>query len=386
LPEPQFLLVENGELYTPRHLGRGSVFAAAGRIVTTGEVDGDRLAACGEWMERIDATGCAVLPGLLDPHEHLIGGSGERGFESQTPEIFLHELVEGGITTVVGCLGVDTSTRTMQALLGKAKGLRAQGLSAFVYTGGYTVPPVTITGSPHDDILFIDEVIGIGETAISDRRSSRPSLPELARIAGQAYTGGMLAGKAGVLHFHVGEDERRLTDVRALLDEYGIPAESLYPTHVERTPELFDEALQLTHRGVTVDIDVMEEDLPKWVRRYREHGGAPGKLTASSDAAIVSPSILLDQLRECVLGFGMPLEEVLPYVTANTAAALKLGSKGRLAEGCDADVLVVDAGSLTLRDVIAGGRILMRNGAVLVQEEFLKSSKRRFHLNASSKT
>src|SRR3954454_14914381 len=139
-----FLLIEHGNLFTPERRGRGSVLIAAGRIVKTGEVARADWQRCAPDLDVIDATGCAVVPGLIDVHEHLIGGSGERGFHSQTPEIYLHELVEGGITSVVGCLGVDTGTKLMPALLAKVKGLRAEGLSAWLYTGGYTVPPVTL--------------------------------------------------------------------------------------------------------------------------------------------------------------------------------------------------------------------------------------------------
>ena len=343
------------------------------------------LPSCGVPVDRIDAAGCIVTPGLIDPHEHLIGGSGEHGFNSQTPEIFLNELIEGGITTVVGCLGVDTTTKTMPALLAKAKGLRADGLSAHIYTGGYTVPPVTITGSVQDDILFIEEVLGAGEIAIADRRSSRPALPELARIASLAHNGGVLSGKSGVLHFHTGDEERRLQDLRCLMDEHHIPPATLYPTHVERNPELFEEAVQLTHRGVAVDVDVMELDLARWIARYGERGGAPGRLTASSDAAILPPSILLDQVRNCVLHERMRLESVLPIVTTNTAAVLHLNSKGKIEPGSDGDLLVLDAESWQLRDVIAGGRVMMRDGVVQAKQGFLKTSERRIHLDGAAK-
>src|SRR5437764_8450400 len=170
-------------------------------------------------VDALDASDAVIIPGVIDPHEHLIGGSGERGFASQTPEVHLHELIEGAITTVVGCLGVDVVTRTMPALLAKVKGLRREGLGAYLYTGGYSVPPTTLTGSARNDILFVEEVIGVGETAIADRRSSRPEPVELARLASEAYIAGMLSEKAGRLSFHTGDYERRLADVRALVDE-----------------------------------------------------------------------------------------------------------------------------------------------------------------------
>lgn len=377
---PDFLRIAGGDLYAPEPRGEGSILIAAGRIVATGAVDTAALRAFE--VDSLDASGCVVVPGFLDPHEHLIGGSGERGFASQTPEIHLHELVDAAITTVVGCLGVDTVTKSMPALLAKVKGLRAQGLSAYLYTGGYTVPPATLTGSVRNDILFVEEAIGAGEIAIADPRSSRPSTAELARIASEAYTSGILSGKAGVTHFHVGDDARRLADVRALLDEFHVPPGSLYPTHVERTEALFDEAIELARRGVTIDVDVLERDLARWLRRYRESGAPPERLTASSDAAITPPAVLREQVADCVLRHGFALEDVLPLVTTNTATVLKLRSKGRLERGCDADVAVLERESLAPRHVIAAGRVLMRNGAVVAREGWMNGSTRRIHLDA----
>src|SRR5205807_2032264 len=89
-----------------------------------------------------------------------------------------------------------------------------------------------------------------------------------------------------------GEHSRRLADVRTLLEEHHAPPESLYPTHVERSPELFDEAIDLARRGVVVDVDVIEGDLPVWFRRYRESGAPPEKFTASTDAGQSSPASL----------------------------------------------------------------------------------------------
>lgn len=92
------------------------------RIARIGEIDRRAVEALGLELAIIDATDCLVTPGLIDPHEHLLGGSGEQGFSTQTPEIFLNELISSGVTTVVGCLGVDTIIKTMPGLLVAGKG------------------------------------------------------------------------------------------------------------------------------------------------------------------------------------------------------------------------------------------------------------------------
>jgi beta-aspartyl-dipeptidase (metallo-type) len=373
-------LIENGEVYAPEPQGRASVLLLGGLIARVGEIDRRAVEALGLETVVIDATGCIVCPGFIDPHEHLLGGSGEKGFSTQTPEIYLHELVAAGITTVVGCLGVDTSTRTMAAFLARAKALREEGLTAFVYTGGYNVPPTTLTGSIRNDILFIEEVIGAGEVAISDLRATEPTTDELARLASDAYVGGLLSGKAGVTHLHVGDGRRRLEPLRTLLDEYEVEPGWLYPTHVERSAELMEEAIELTGRGVTVDVDTVEEDLAKWLKFYVDRGGDTSRLTISSDASIKSPRTLYEQLRDCVINHGFPLELLLSLVTSNTARVLKLKGKGRLSPGLDADVLVLGKESLELREVVAGGRRMMKDGTVAVRESCLKESNRRISL------
>ncbi|RYE94484.1 MAG: beta-aspartyl-peptidase [Myxococcales bacterium] len=363
-----FVLIEGGELYAPEPLGAGSVLVAAGRIARVGAVDGRALAAAGLEVEVIDARGCLVIPGIIDPHEHLIGGSGERGWGSLTPEITLREVVTAGITTVVGCLGVDTTTRTMPALLARARAFKDEGLSAHIYSGGYDVPPVTLTGSVRRDMLLIEEVIGAGEVAVSDRRGTAPSVAELARLAGDA---------------HMGDGPGRLEPVRRLLTEHDVDPAWLYPTHVERNERLFREAIELSRRGVAVDLDTVEQDLGRWLTIFRDDGGDMTRVTASSDAAISSPRTLTEQLRSLVREHGFALAEALPVFTTNPARVLKLARKGAVREGHDADLVVLERDTLAVRDVIANGRVMVRQGQLAFTERFLTESNRSIHLHGS---
>src|SRR3982751_581802 len=228
-------LIENGDVYGPEPMGRVSLLLSEPSVLKVSEFDNDALLVSGLDIEVIDATGCYVFPGFVDPHEHLLGGSGEEGFSSQTPEISATEIVSAGITTVVGCLGVDTTMKTLAGLLAKTKALKEEGLNAYMWTGGYTVPPTTITNSVRADIMFIDEVIGAGEIAISDERTNEPTALDLSRIAHDAYVGGKLSNKAGVVHFHVGNEDSRLSLLKDLIVKHHVSAEWLYPTHINRT-------------------------------------------------------------------------------------------------------------------------------------------------------
>lgn len=338
------LVVENGEVFTPAPRGKATIVVAGGRIEKIGDVDARAFDPA-----VIDATGCFVVPGLIDCHIHLIGGSGEKGFSTATPAITARELLHAGTTSVVGLLGTDTTTKTLPALLAKVKGLRDEGLNAKMWTGGYDAR--TLTDSLRDDIVLIEEIIGAGELAIADRRGMHFDARSLARIASDCYIAGTLTGKAGVLHLHTGELREKLSIVREVL-EFGVPAASLQPTHVNRNEALFAEAVELTRRGVAVDCDVVEENMTKWLRLF---DGDRSLLTISTDAPIGRLASLLEQVREASRVWSM--EEALALATRNPARVLKLHEVGEIAEGKRADLLLLDAKSLELRRVIAGGRI-----------------------------
>jgi beta-aspartyl-dipeptidase (metallo-type) len=371
------LLIENADVFAPEPRGVQSFLLAGGRIEALG-VDGAKLAQAGLELETIDGRGCIAIPGLIDPHLHLIGGSGESGFATQTPDITASELLRAGITAAVGTLGTDTTTRTMAPLLAKVKALREEGVSAFAWTGGYDAR--ALTGSVRDDMVLLDEVIGAGELAIADRRGQHYTAHELARLAADCYVAGTLTGKAGVLHLHVGEGKSRLAVLREVLDGYDVIPSTLYPTHVERNEALMSEAIELTRRGVAVDVDVYDADLVKWLTFYRDHGGDPAMITASSDAAINAPGSLFGQLVEVIRAKLFPMEESLGFVTRNPARILKLHDLGTLAPGRIASLLLLDAKSLELRTVISNGRVAVREGALVVRERFLEQSNRSIHL------
>ena len=64
---------------------------------------------------------------------------------------------------------------SLENLHTKVGALREQGITAYMWSGCYRVPSPTLTGSLVRDMQLIDEVVGAGEIAISDHRSSWPS-------------------------------------------------------------------------------------------------------------------------------------------------------------------------------------------------------------------
>jgi beta-aspartyl-dipeptidase (metallo-type) len=380
-------LIENANLYAPQPQGVQSVLIANNKILKLGSLQKEFLKKVDGELEIVSGEGRYLIPGFIDPHQHLIGGSGESGYATQTPEITLTEIVRSGITSVVGVLGTDTSMKNMQGLLGKVKALKQQGLSVYLWSGGYTLPPQTITETIRTDILFIEEIIGVGEVAISDKRAMEPTLTELAKTVKAVYLGGIMSSKSGITHFHVGDGEERLGLLKKLLEDktFQIEASWLYPTHISRSEKLMEEAIEFTHQGSFVDIDCTNKDLQKWLEFYFDRGGVHSKLTISSDADSSSPLNLFGQIRECVNEHKFNLQIILPLITTNPAEVLKLPTKGKIAEGFDADLLLVRKDSFEIDYLWAGGRAMIKKGEIQVQEKFLEKSDRTIELQGTKK-
>ena len=211
-----FTLIRNAHIYAPKDLGIQDILLA-----------GDKIAQIGKNFEipatyavtEIEASGKTLLPGFIDSHVHMIGGGGEGGFATRTPEITLSKITTSGVTTLVGCLGTDGTTRHVESLLAKARGLECEGLTTYIYTGAYEIPTPTITGSIRRDIVLIDKIIGAGEIAMSDHRSAQPSTQAYAELAAQARIGGMLSGKAGIIDMHMGDGRdglKKLYEITAI--------------------------------------------------------------------------------------------------------------------------------------------------------------------------
>jgi len=373
-----FTVLDGGDVFDPAPLGAVSLLIAGSRIAKIGTVDRRAVESLGVECEFIDASGRIVAPGFIDPHGHLLGGSGEGGLEQQTPRMFVHEIARAGVTSVVGTLGVDTTMLTIAGLLGRVKGLNEMGISARLWTGGYNVPPTTVLGSIREDMMFIDEVVGAGEIAISDERGLNQSSQELAKLVRDTHVGGLLSGKAGLTHFHVGEENTRLAPLREIIEQFQVKCEWLYPTHIQRNEKLLREAIDLANSGAQVDMDVVAEDLAEWLPRYIDAGGPLERLTISSDMDSATPDVYQKQFRELITCHGFSLDLVLPLFTSNPATILKLQHKGALRVGHDADVVIMTKDTLEVETVIARGKVVVRDGEPLIRETWLAKSKRDF--------
>ena len=384
-----FELITNANVFAPEPMGIRQVLVCAGKIAYIGE----QLPQLDDALDvsLTDVDGARLIPGFIDAHTHLTGGGGEAGPSTRVPPLALSQITRAGVTSVIGLLGTDDLTRTPQNLLSQVMGLREEGLSAWCYTGGYHVPVITLTGSVRSDIVNLEPVIGVGEVAISDHRSSQPTRDEILRLASEAHVAGLMTGKAGIVHFHLGDGERGLSMIRECLETSEIPPRVFNPTHVNRNKPLFEQACELSGFGCNVDLTAFPAaaDEQGWsaeeaVERYIDKGCDSSKLTISSDGGGCLPSFdaqgeLLKMgfascsaVAECLknlLDSGMSEQTVLPLITSNVAALLKLKQKGRIEQGLDADLVVLDQAN-RVDHVMARGIWHLKDGRQLLSGLF----------------
>jgi beta-aspartyl-dipeptidase (metallo-type) len=378
------LLVRNATVYSPEFLGKKDILIGGNIILGIS----DRIALPQDVdVEVIDANGLRIVPGLIDNHVHIAGAGGEGGPSTRTPELKLSSMFEGGVTTVIGCLGTDGLTRSVEAVLMKAKSLRQQGASAWIWTGAYQVPTPTITGDPGRDIALIEEVIGIGELAISDHRSSCPTTDELIRITSLARVGGMLGNKAGMVNVHLGDAKDPFSPLHEVISHSELKYTQFLPTHCNRNSYIFEDSKIYGKKGY-VDITTSswayyqdEEIKPSASLKLLLEAGVPANhITFSSDSCgslpgfdekghlvkleMGLPSSNLRELADCVIKEKIPLETSLKVLTSNVATILKLAGKGFISAGMNADLLFLDP-EMKMVHLLAMGQWAVRDGIVV---------------------
>lgn len=371
------LLVKNAQVYAPAFLGKRDVLIAGGQIAA---IEEDLSPALPD-LEVLDAKGKALVPGFIDQHVHITGGGGEGGLHTRVPELQLSAALRAGVTTLVGVLGTDGVTRSVENLVAKAKALTNEGITAYCLTSAYQYPPITLTGSVMKDIVFISEVLGC-KLAIADHRGSHPTREELIRLVSDIRMAALIAGKPGVLHLHTGAAPDGIEPIMDIVRTTDIPIYHFRPTHMGRR---LDQAIAFTRMGGYADITVKEDTAATFHQLLAEADTA--RITLSSDSNGSMPR--WDAKRQHIVGMGVgqigdlyrtvrkmaaeeniPLETALPFITRNVAESLMLyPRKGAVAVGSDADLVLLDQ-DLEIDSVIAKGRCMMLEKELLVKGTF----------------
>ena len=386
-------VIKNIKVYSPKYLGIKDV------VISSNKIEGiyDNLNIPDNFIniKIIDGTNKMLFPGFIDNHVHINGAGGEGGFRMRTPELKLTDLTTAGVTTVIGCIGTDGVCRDMASLLAKAKSLEEEGITTYCYTGSYEIPVKTLTDSIKKDIMLIDKIIGIGEIAISDTRSSQATYDELVQSIAQARVGGLLSGKSGIANIHLGDGTRGLGYLFRLADETEIPITQILPTHINRNGDLFKSGEKYINKGGYIDLTTSTP----------ENLLAPGELSASEALSILvnnnsnienvtfssdgngsmpifdedgklikvgicTVSSLYDEVRKAIQKYNVNLEDAIKVITSNVSKVLKLHKKGSIEIGKDADLVIVNEDDLNIDTVIAMGKVMIENGEVIIKGTF----------------
>lgn len=368
-------LIRNAHVCAPEDCGIQNVLICNDKILAVRK----DLEPVWEDTEVIEAEGRILIPGLIDQHVHIIGGGGEDGFASLIPPVRTRDCVQYGVTSVIGLLGTDGHAKSVEALVAKTKALKEEGMSAWCLTGSYAYPSVTLTGSPARDVVFIEEVLGV-KIAISDHRSSNVSEEELARLVSQVRTAGLLAHKPGIVHLHTGRGKEGLKQLIHIVQNTDIPVTQFRPTHCGNCPE---DAIAFAKMGGIIDFTAGDHAAETIHRVMREVPAA--QITLSSDSngsfpkwsedkkliglGIGKPETLLTTVRDLVRKETVSFCDALSLVTSNVAEAMMLTGKGRIREGYDADLVLLD-NEMQATDVWCRGQDMVRNYTVTVKEKY----------------
>ena len=378
------ILIKNARVYAPADLGVNDVLAANGRFLAVGR---DLTVVLPE-LEVIDAKGKVMTPGFFDQHIHVTGGGGEGGPASRTPEIVLSELIAVGTTSLVGVSGTDFITRSIENLLAKVRALSTEGANTWMYTSNYRFPPTTMSGSAAQDMFMVPECLGV-KIAIGDHRSSFPTVEQVIQLLADIRLAGMISGKIGFLHIHMGNIEHCAFDMFREIVARGFPIRHIRPTHCCRIRHVFDGAIEFAKAGGWIDITTGAsccfDNASEAVVRAVDAGVDPSHITISTDGHGSVPRFNdkgemiglgtggvkgnLDAMRLLVSKYGMSIGQAVSFATKNVADALGLPDQGRIEKGAVANLCLFD-GNGNLTEVLSKGRVMMRSGEIVVKGTF----------------
>ena len=388
------LLVRGGSAVTPDGAVRADIAVADGRIAEVApEITGTAT-------ETIDATGCHVLPGVVDPHVHFNdpGRADWEGFETGSTAF-----AAGGGTLFVD-MPLNASPPTLDAASFDAKLAADRGAARtdFALYGGlvpgnvHRLPELAergvagfkafMSGSGIDDFHAADdatlwqgmkvagelglpvlvhaendsitaalarEAVAAGHTGIRDYLASRPVIAEVEAI-GRAIT---LAADAGcplhIVHVSSGAGVAVVAEARARGVDVTCETCPHYLVLTDDDVERIGAAAKCAppFRSQAVQAELWQRVLAGEIQFVAsDHSPAPASMKQSTNffevwGGIAGVQATLGLVLEEGHGQrGLPLADVVRLTSRGAVERFRLGDRGRIEPGCVADLAIVDLG------------------------------------------
>ena len=256
-----------------------------------------------------------------------------------------------------------------------------------MYTSNYHYPPTTLTGSVPNDLFMVPEVLGC-KIALGNHRSSFPTLQNVLALLADIRVGGMISGKLGVLHIHLGNIPGPF-EMFAEMVKMGMPIRHIRPTHCSREENVLNAAIGFALKGGRIDFTTGADcclGKPELaVIKALEAGVDAQLITMSTDGHGSMPRFNakgemvglgvggvegnLEATLRLIKDYNMPIAKALSFTTKNVAQGLNLMNVGVVKTGAIGNACLFDA-DWTLTDVFSKGRQMMKDGEIIVRGTF----------------
>jgi len=393
------ILITHAHLFTLQ--GEGVGYVADGAVA----VRGSRIAAVGptaeliarfQASETIDASGCAVLPGLIDAHMHtpwaVVRGVAQdvahwmqRALAPYSRHLTPEAALAGTWLNVLEALKAGTTTLVdyTRPVPGWAEVFPQVGVRARLTPTINALPPGGMAGWKVGDLYPFDEATGQAaiDTAVAfshewhgaaDGRITvmlGPQAPDMLP-RDQLLQVKRIADREGLMiHMHVAQGDREMDQMLkrygqrtpAFLDDLGYLDDELLAVHLTEAAD--DEAALIARRGARMalcsgSIGIIDGIVPP-ARAFRAAGGLVA--LGSDQASGNNCNNIFNEMKLTAL-FNkikfrdptvMPAWEVLRMATIEGAQAIGLGDEiGSLEAGKQADLILVDLSALNLSPVL----------------------------------
>ncbi len=392
-------LITHAHLFTM--VGQGVGYVPDGAVA----VQGDRITAVGPTPDLtvrfqptkiIDASGCAVLPGLIDAHMHtpyaVVRGVAQdvRNWMQLALAPYQHHITSpaalaGTQLNVLEALKAGSTTLVdfAKPYPGWAEVFERAGVRARLTPTINALPPGGMAGWKVGDLYPLDPAVGQQSIDAAQTFARHWHGAAQARITvmlgpqapdmlsrDQLLLVKRIAARAGLMiHMHVAQGDREIDQMLKrfgqrtpqYLQELGYLDEQLLAVHLTEATD--DEAAFIAHSGASMalcsgSIGIIDGIVPP-ARAFREAGGLVA--LGSDQAAGNNCNNIFNEMKLTAL-FNkikardpevMPAWEVLRMATIEGAQAIGLGDEiGSLQTGKQADLILVDLNAPNLTPVL----------------------------------